>query len=440
MQPEPTPSEVSEQDDVFPEGGATTEVDAPGAVGAPVGSASIEADGTTEDGVPVVPAVDVDAIEEVTGDTTALVQVEPETTPPGMDQWLLGGGSVLIAVFVGALLLFTRRTATPTDVVEPAQIPQTVANEPEATLHPVPVHVSMVDRLRERMSSTRDALQGRIDSLFGRAESHDELFEGLEEILLMADVGVTTSHRLIDGLRSEVKAGNTDPAALRVSLNGEIRRLLSSVAGKLTAPTSTPWVIMVVGVNGSGKTTTIGKLAARLNAEGKSVILAAADTYRAAAADQLAVWAERAGADLVRMDEGADPGAVVHNAMETAVARGTDVVIVDTAGRLQTRKPLMQQLTKMRKVISKKVPDGPHETLLVLDGTMGQNALSQAMKFNEATPLTGVIVTKLDGTAKGGMLLTIASEMGLPVKLIGIGEGVEDLRDFDAESFVEALA
>ena len=197
---------------------------------------------------------------------------------------------------------------------------------------------------------------------------------------------------------------------------------------------------MVVGVNGSGKTTTIGKLAARYHREGKKVLLAAADTYRAAAADQLAVWAERAEVDLSRMDEGADPGAVVYQTMERALAQGYDVVIIDTAGRLQTRKPLMDELSKLRRVVTKHVEDGPHETLLVLDGTMGQNGLSQAALFNEAAPLTGVVVTKLDGTAKGGMVLTIAAEMSLPVKLIGMGEGMDDLRDFDPAAFVDVLA
>jgi fused signal recognition particle receptor len=198
-------------------------------------------------------------------------------------------------------------------------------------------------------------------------------------------------------------------------------------------------VFLVVGVNGSGKTTTIGKLASRLVGEGHKVLLAAADTYRAAAADQLGIWAQRAGADLVRHDEGADPGAVTYDAMQAAVARKVDVVLVDTAGRLQTRKPLMDQLAKIRRVIQKVVPDGPHGTLLVIDGTMGQNAMSQARQFNDVTPLTGVAVTKLDGTAKGGVLLAVADEMKLPIQLIGVGEQVADLRDFEPEAFVDAV-
>ena len=192
-------------------------------------------------------------------------------------------------------------------------------------------------------------------------------------------------------------------------------------------------------MNGSGKTTTIGKLSARLRREGKRVLLAAADTYRAAASDQLKVWAERAEVGIVTGDPGADPGAVVYDALSSAKAKDIDVVIIDTAGRLQTRKPLMEQLSKINRVIQKQVPDGPHETLLVVDGTMGQNALSQTALFNEATPLSGVVVTKLDGTAKGGVVVTIASEMQLPVKLIGLGEQIDDLRDFEVEPFIAAI-
>jgi fused signal recognition particle receptor len=196
---------------------------------------------------------------------------------------------------------------------------------------------------------------------------------------------------------------------------------------------------LVVGVNGSGKTTTIGKLAHRFKAAGKKVMLAAGDTYRAAAAEQLEVWANRAEVAIVKQESGADPGAVIYAALESAISKDMDVVIIDTAGRLQTKKPLMEQLKKINRVIQKHVPDGPHETLLVLDGTMGQNGLSQAKLFNEATPLTGAVVTKLDGTAKGGMVLTLCSELEIPVKLIGIGEQMLDLRDFEAQAFVDAL-
>jgi len=227
---------------------------------------------------------------------------------------------------------------------------------------------------------------------------------------------------------------------LYAHLREQIRTILSIDVGEFVAPADeTIWVIMLVGVNGSGKTTTVGKLAASLKAKGHSVLLAAADTYRAAAAEQLAVWAERVGVEIVSQQAGADPGAVVYSALEAAKARGHDVVLIDTAGRLQTRKPLMQQLEKMRSVVGKHVPTGPHQTLLVVDGTMGQNALSQARLFNEATPLSGVVVTKLDGTAKGGMVITLASEMKLPIKFIGIGEKTGDLRPFEANAYVDAL-
>ena len=221
---------------------------------------------------------------------------------------------------------------------------------------------------------------------------------------------------------------------------GAMADLLRSVDRPVIAPPSEgPTVILIVGVNGSGKTTSIGKLAARHVREGRSVVLAAADTYRAAAVDQLAVWADRAGAALVRGPEGADPASVAHAAIEQAIGRGADLVIVDTAGRLQTARPLMEQLGKVRKVIARKVPGAPHATWLVIDGTMGQNALAQARAFHEAAPLSGVIVTKLDGTAKGGMILAIAAELGLPVAFVGIGEKVDDLRPFEAGAFVASL-
>jgi len=299
--------------------------------------------------------------------------------------------------------------------------------------------VGIFDRFREALGKTRNALQGRLDTIFGR-EIDDALFEDLEEALLSADVGVQTTERVIARVREAAKSGDSDPNALRAAMKGEMRAILDGVDSSWSRPAAGPWVILVVGVNGSGKTTTIGKLAARLKRSGKTVLLAAADTYRAAAAEQLTVWAERADVEIVAHKEGADPGAVVYDAMSAATSKNIDVVIIDTAGRLQTQKPLMQQLSKIRRVIQKRVEDGPHETLLVLDGTIGQNGLSQAQKFNDATPLTGVAITKLDGTAKGGMVLTVAAEMALPVKLVGIGEQVDDLKDFDAAAFVDALA
>ncbi|HHO49644.1 MAG TPA: signal recognition particle-docking protein FtsY [Deltaproteobacteria bacterium] len=291
--------------------------------------------------------------------------------------------------------------------------------------------------MREALGRSRTALQTGLERFLGRPRDSEAL-EALEEALIRADVGVATASRLVEAV-STAAAADADPGRLRAVLHDEMLSILTRVHAPLAPIEGSPFVLLVVGVNGSGKTTTIGKLAHRFHKQGKRVMLAAGDTFRAAAAEQLGVWAERTGAELARLEEGADPGAVIYQALERAQAGGHDVVIVDTAGRLQTRKPLMEQLAKVRRVIQKRVPGGPHETLLVLDGTMGQNGMSQARLFHEATPLTGVAVTKLDGTAKGGMVLAIAADLGLPVKLVGLGEQAADLRDFDPEAFVEAL-
>jgi len=351
--------------------------------------------------------------------------------------WGGGAGLLVIAVAVVAVLALRGRVGRPgaeIGVAPPEGVGQTEAPLPASPL-------GLAAYLREALHRTRAALQGRFDAIFGRERVDDSLFVDLEEALITADVGVTTTELLVGGLRDIVKAGEQDRAELRVALRNRIRELLVKAHRPMVAPAGQkPWVILVVGVNGSGKTTTIGKLASRFRDQGLRVMMAAGDTYRAAAADQLAIWAERAGADIVCGAEGADPGSVVYDALSAAVARGHDVVLVDTAGRLQTARPLMEQLTKLRRVISKVQPTGPHDTLLVLDGTMGQNGLSQARLFHEAAPLTGVVVTKLDGTAKGGMVLTLSSELGLPVQFIGVGEKVTDLRAFEPDAFAEALA
>lgn len=367
-------------------------------------------------------------------------------------EWLLWTGGAGVGLFVVALLVWvvarqagSRRAGRPGELeTDEASEPMAGHSESAASLDtevaapPVP---SLFERFQSALGRSRAALQGRFDELFGRGRVDEELFEELEETLLAADVSLSTTEQLLAPLREQVRAGEAEPAELREALREGIAGLLQRVTRPpLTVPDGVrPWVVLVVGVNGSGKTTTIGKLAARYVAQGHSVLLAAGDTYRAGAIDQLAVWADRAGADLVRHDPGGDPGAVVYDALTAAKARGRDVVLIDTAGRLQTARPLMEQLAKVRRVIAKVQPDAPHETLLVLDGTMGQNGLSQASTFGEATPLSGVAITKLDGTAKGGMVLTLAAELGLPVRLVGIGEKVEDLRDFEVEPFVRAL-
>ena len=348
---------------------------------------------------------------------------------------LAGAGIVttvfIVIVLVRAVLL---KPAAPSPFIQDTP-PEQVETVPESSKEP-----SLTSRLIESLGRSRAALKGRFDELFGRSSIDDALFEELEEILLTSDVGMPTTERILSELKSTVEKGMEDPAALQVELRSTVLKMLQAVEAPLGPPPSKgPWVILVVGVNGSGKTTTIGKLAARFQRQGKKVMLAAGDTYRAAAAEQLQVWAERADVAIVRQEQGSDPGAVIYAALESALAKEMDIVIIDTAGRLQTRKPLMEQLKKINRVIAKHVPDGPHETLLVLDGTMGQNGLSQAQLFNDATPLTGAVVTKLDGTAKGGMILTLCSELNMPVKLIGIGEQMDDLRDFESQAFVDAL-
>ena len=313
----------------------------------------------------------------------------------------------------------------------------TAGDPPAPPAAPAQRESTVLSRLRSGLSRTSQAL-GRV---FSRDTVDEALFEDLEEALLGADVGVTTTTALIDTLRSEARSeGIDDPARLRERLVAVLRERIGAMDPALRpAPASGPHVILVVGVNGSGKTTTIGKLAARFAAEGKRVLLGAGDTFRAGAIEQLRIWAERSGADIVAHQENADPAAVIYDALEAAKARGVDVVICDTAGRLQSQKPLMEQLGKVTRIIGRAVPGAPHEVLLVLDATIGQNALSQARIFGEVTGVTGVVLTKLDGTAKGGVVVAVNAELGLPVKFIGIGEGVDDLRPFEPAAFSEAL-
>jgi fused signal recognition particle receptor len=294
-------------------------------------------------------------------------------------------------------------------------------------------------RLRENLSKTREALATEIQAtLFENLD--EETWERLEEALIMADVGARTTASVVGRLEAEATAGEVEGAqALQdrlVELLAEIARTGDDHIDVRHEPT----VIMAVGVNGTGKTTTIGKLAWHLQQElGKKVLLGAADTFRAAAVEQLQQWAQRAGADFVSGPEGSDPGAVAFDAVARGRERGADVVIIDTAGRLHTQDDLMAELTKVRRVIQKQMPDAPHETLLTVDATTGQNGLRQAKLFSEAVPVDGIVLTKLDGTAKGGIALAIAGELGIPVKLIGIGEALEDLRPFDADDFARAL-
>jgi fused signal recognition particle receptor len=295
-------------------------------------------------------------------------------------------------------------------------------------------------RLRASLSKSRQALVEEISaSLFDKID--EETWERLEEALILADVGAPTTAEVVERLEREVEGGevSADGEAVRERLI-EILAEVASAGRKPIDLGGEPAVLLMVGVNGTGKTTTIGKIAWHLSKEfGLSVVLAAGDTYRAAAAEQLAEWADRAGAELVRSAEGADPGSVAFDAVSAARARGADVVIVDTAGRLHTQGNLMDELAKVRRVIAKQMPDAPHETLISIDATTGQNGLRQAKVFAEAVEVDGVVLTKLDGTAKGGIVLAIAGELGIPVKLIGTGESLEDLRPFDPEDFARAL-
>jgi fused signal recognition particle receptor len=294
-------------------------------------------------------------------------------------------------------------------------------------------------RLREGLSRSRQALSAELSSSFTE-RIDDQTWERIEEALILADVGPKTTALVVRRLEDEVEAGELSGGeALRERLIEVLAETASPGDGRIHLP-DRPSVLMVVGVNGTGKTTTIGKIAWHLQKElGLDVIVAAADTYRAAAVNQLAEWAERAGTEIVRGTEGGDPGAVAFDAVAAAEARGADVVIADTAGRLHTHGNLMEELAKVRRVISKQEPDAPQETLVVIDATTGQNGVRQAQEFAKSVEVTGAVLTKLDGSAKGGVALAIASELGIPVKLIGIGESLEDLRPFDAEEFARAL-
>ena len=297
----------------------------------------------------------------------------------------------------------------------------------------------LFQRLKKGLSKTRDILTTDIEDLFeDKRQIDDDLLEELEELLITSDMGVKTAIDLMEIItKKAAKIGGPDE--LKAVLKQEILKLLEGMTAQPPAQTARPHVVMVVGVNGVGKTTTIGKLAARNTQTGKRVLIAAADTFRAAAVEQLAIWAERAGAELVKHKPNADPAAVAFDGLEAAMARGIDTVYVDTAGRLHTKVNLMEELKKIRRTISKKIPDAPHEVLLVLDATTGQNALSQAKLFNEAMGITGLALTKLDGTAKGGIVISICQSLNIPLHYIGVGEGLDDLQVFDPVQFADAM-
>ncbi|MBQ8175315.1 MAG: signal recognition particle-docking protein FtsY [Clostridia bacterium] len=295
------------------------------------------------------------------------------------------------------------------------------------------------EKLKSGLQKTKNAIFGRVDDLLKAFVRIDEEFlEELEELLITADVGVDTTEEILDRLREQIREDRIkNPDDVRAALRGIVRELIGE--HEPLNLTTTPSVVLVIGVNGVGKTTSIGKIAASLKQDGKRVVVAAADTFRAAATEQIAVWCERSGTDLIKQGQGADPAAVVFDAINAVKSRHADVLIIDTAGRLHNKKNLMDELAKIDRVIRRELPDSTKETLLVLDATTGQNAVAQAKEFKNASDITGLVLTKLDGTAKGGIVLSVRRELGIPVKFIGVGEQIDDMRPFDADAFTDAL-
>ncbi len=374
--------------------------------------------------------------------------LSPDATTAGLA--VLG---VVLVVLLAVLLRGRAKSAEaprqpetePTEIeidagAEPAEVEEDETEEPPLPepAAPAPPPLSAAARLRGALAKSRETLRQRLADVFGGNRELDAILESLEEALLIADVGVKTTSKILKTVRERC-AGEKQPAESKVrdALQAAIEDVLGSGGPKTR--TSKPWVVLVCGVNGVGKTTSIGKLAAHFRAAGDEVLLVAADTFRAAAIDQLGIWAERVGADLVRHQSGADPGAVAFDGMKAAVARGTDLVLVDTAGRLHTRENLMDEIRKVSRVIGKGLPGAPHEVWLVLDATTGQNALHQAKVFGDTLGLTGIVLTKLDGTAKGGAALAVREELGVPILFIGVGEGIDDLRPFSNVDYARAL-
>jgi fused signal recognition particle receptor len=373
---------------------------------------------------------------------------------------IIAGGAGAGLVFIGILIQWSLRKALPSrpthlEIEAPSQVeliqpppeiapepaPELVepsaAPEPEQYVAPPPVVREPV-RIGLGLRKTRENFLARIRAALTGSAKIDDIYEGLEEALIAADVGVDASMKISAAVRA--KLGNDNrPDAIRDALKAEIATIMMSADRAPADSGDAPLVIMLVGVNGVGKTTTVAKLAARLKSERGSVIVAAADTFRAAAIEQLEVWCDRAGADIIKQSQGSDPAAVAFDAVKAAVARKTGAVLIDTAGRLQTKVNLMEELKKIARVVARELPGAPHETWLVLDANTGQNALSQASIFGDAVPLTGVVLAKLDSTAKGGVVVAVAERLKIPVRFVGLGESIEDLREFDAREFVDAL-
>lgn len=359
--------------------------------------------------------------------------------------------SVVLAVLLLVLLLLKMTARSGAKSAQPsedsdseavkAEDDQVTESNPVSDVTPEVETASLAERFRAGVAKTRSTLVGRVDALLSAGRKiDDELFEELEEVLITADIGLKTTQTLMTALENRCrKEGVTDAEDLRSVLMTEMAGLLVEAQPLAIDKSEGPYVLMAVGVNGVGKTTTIGKLAQQFTQQGLKVVLGAGDTFRAAAAEQLATWGERAGVDVIRHSEGADPGAVAFDAARAAIARKADLLILDTAGRLHTKVNLMEELKKVRRVLEREIPGAPHQTLLVVDATTGQNALTQARQFNEMVGVDGIALTKLDGTAKGGIVVAIACELGLPVRYIGVGEGLNDLQEFKPREFIGAL-
>ena len=347
---------------------------------------------------------------------------------------LIGIAAGVVAVTGIGFGVWRSRRVPQIEGEEPEQIEQKPDKEPSET---PTAQAGLAARFFTGLSRSRAALSEGLTRAFGGEKIDEEALEALEDALISADVGVKTAMALTELLREQADNGAT-PEQLRQLLRDELRRRIGD-AEPIAESETAPLVVLVVGVNGSGKTTSIGKLANRYKQAGRSVLLAAGDTFRAGAIEQLKVWGERAGVPVVAQQDGSDPAAVIFDALQAGKARGADVVLCDTAGRLQAHTALMEELAKVNRSIKKVIPDAPHEVLIVLDATIGQNALLQARAFKEAVGVTGVVLTKLDGTAKGGVVVAVRDEIGVPVKLVGLGEGIDDLRDFDPDAFVDAL-
>jgi len=322
------------------------------------------------------------------------------------------------------------------EITEQESIPEQPEEVIEEAVVPTAEPESVLSRLRKGLSKTQTGLFGKLDVIFSKSQIDQETWDEFEESLISSDIGVSTTMKL----RETISAGNlTNPSEIKDALKTEILNILKNAEGVISTTQAKPTVVMVAGVNGVGKTTTIGKLANKFINDGNKVMVAAADTFRAAAIEQLEVWSQRVGSDFIKGSPGADPSAVAFDAVQASQARGIDLLIVDTAGRLHTKTNLMDELKKIKRILGREISDSPHEVLIVLDATTGQNAVQQAKSFNEAVDITGIVLTKLDGTAKGGVIIAIADELNIPVKYIGIGEALEDLREFNADEFVEAL-